>query len=63
MHGKHGLLAPPHDDQALAEVLVQLASDDADRAKMAAAARVRAKDFDIRRAVTEQQRWYRSLTG
>ena len=63
IHGQHGLLVPPHDDQALAEVLVQLASDDAGRVKMAEAARVRAKDFDIRRAVTEQQRVYAELAG
>lgn len=59
--GQQGLIVPAHDADALADALVTLAGDDETRTRMGAAARTRSKDYDIRRAVTEQQRVYASL--
>jgi phosphatidylinositol alpha-mannosyltransferase len=43
--GRHGVLVPPGDASALGEALLELASDPARRAHMAAAARERAERF------------------
>ena len=59
--GEHGLLAPPADAKALANAIVQMVRDGPGRARMAAAAKIRSDDYDIRRAVTEQQRVYAEL--
>ncbi|MBB1501275.1 glycosyltransferase [Propioniciclava sp. MC1683] len=56
--GEEGLLVPPGDDAALADALVEVARDDALRARMAAVAKERASDYDIRTAVTQQERVY-----
>lgn len=60
--GEHGFIVPPHDDRALADALVRIASEDETRGRMAVAATLRSADYDIRRAVGEQQRVYGELT-
>lgn len=59
---REGLLVPAGDSQGLARALVQLASDDESRARMARSARLRSGDYDIRRAMSEQEREYESMT-
>ena len=61
--GEHGLLVPPGSPEALAAALVTVSRDDSLRARMGAAARARSGDYDIRRAVREQQRTYLDLVG
>jgi glycosyltransferase involved in cell wall biosynthesis len=57
----HGLLVAPGNSAALADALVTLARDPALRTRMGLAAADRAADYDIRRAVEEQQRTYAAL--
>ena len=61
--GREGLLVPPADAAALADALVKVARDDNLRRGMAAAARDRATDYDVRTAVTEQERVYAELAA
>lgn len=60
--GVHGLLVPPGDPEALAEALTTLSGDAGRRGRMGAAARERATAYDIRHAVTEQERMYAVLS-
>lgn len=52
-HGRTGLLVPPQDPRATAAAMVRLGSDPALRRRMAAAARIRARQFTAARAVAE----------
>jgi glycosyltransferase involved in cell wall biosynthesis len=61
--GQQGVLVPPRDPDALAEGLLRLLGDDALRARMGAAARERAFDFDIRKAVRRMEQVYAELLG
>ena len=61
--GAQGLLVPPRDPAALAAGLLRLLGDPALRAKMGAAARARALDFDIRTAVRRMEEVYAGLLG
>ena len=59
--GQEGLLVPAQDPAALADAIVTLAQNDTLRRQMAAASLERSADFDIRRAVAEQERAYGEL--
>jgi glycosyltransferase involved in cell wall biosynthesis len=59
--GANGLLVPPRDPAALADGLLRLLGDPELRARMGAAARSRALDFDIRKAVGRMERVYADL--
>jgi glycosyltransferase involved in cell wall biosynthesis len=59
--GAQGLLVPPRDPAALADGLLRLLGDPGLRARMGAAGRTRAADFDIRRAVRRMERVYTDL--
>lgn len=61
--GVEGRVVPPGDPTRLAEALVEVARDDRIRSAMAEAARRRSSDYDIRRAVREQERVYSALLG
>jgi glycosyltransferase involved in cell wall biosynthesis len=56
-----GILVPPGDPEALAAALVTVLADADLRARLGAAARRRAADFDIRRAVRRHEEVYRRL--
>ena len=60
---REGLLVPPGDAVALADALVRVARDESLRARMAAAAKERAGDYDIRTAVTAQEQVYERLSS
>jgi glycosyltransferase involved in cell wall biosynthesis len=59
--GAQGLLVPPRDPAALADGLLRLLGDPGLRARMGAAARRRAADFDIRKAVRRMEQVYADL--
>jgi glycosyltransferase involved in cell wall biosynthesis len=59
--GANRLLVPPRDPAALADGLLRLLGDPELRARMGAAARSRALDFDIRKAVGRMERVYADL--
>jgi glycosyltransferase involved in cell wall biosynthesis len=59
--GAQGLLVPPRDPDALAGGLLRLLGDPALRARMGEAARARALDFDIRKAVRRVEQVYADL--
>jgi glycosyltransferase involved in cell wall biosynthesis len=59
--GDQGLLVPPRDPDALAGGLLRLLGDRGLRDRMGAAARVRAADFDIRKAVRRMEQVYAGL--
>jgi glycosyltransferase involved in cell wall biosynthesis len=59
--GAHGLLVPPRDPAALARGLLRLLADPGLRTRMGAAARARALDFDIRKAVHRMEQVYAEL--
>jgi glycosyltransferase involved in cell wall biosynthesis len=59
--GVQGLLVPPRDPAALADGLLRLLGDPELRARMGAAGRARALDFDIRRAVRRMEQVYTDL--
>jgi glycosyltransferase involved in cell wall biosynthesis len=59
--GISGLVVPPRSPESLAEAYVRLARDDELRASLAAAAAVRAEDFDIARTERIAEARYRSL--
>jgi glycosyltransferase involved in cell wall biosynthesis len=61
--GSQGVLVPPRDPDALAGGLVRLLADPGLRARMGAAARERALDFDIRKAVRRMEQVYSGLLG
>lgn len=59
-----GLLAPPGDEEALADHVVGLLTDDARRAGMAARARARARsEFTVQRMVSLVEETYSELLG
>jgi glycosyltransferase involved in cell wall biosynthesis len=59
--GVQGLLVPPRDPAALADGLLRLLGDAELRAKMGAAARARAFEFDIRKAIRRMEQVYAAL--
>jgi glycosyltransferase involved in cell wall biosynthesis len=59
--GAQGLLVPPRDPAALADGLLRLLGDPGLRDRMGAAARARAADFDIRKAVRRMEQVYAGL--
>ena len=59
--GDDGLLVPPRDPVALADGLVRLLHNPDLRARIGAAARARASDFDIRTAVARMEQVYADL--
>jgi glycosyltransferase involved in cell wall biosynthesis len=61
--GAQGLLVPPRDPAALAAALLRLLGDPGLRASMGAAARSRALEFDIRKAVRRMEQVYADLLG
>ncbi|WP_404381877.1 glycosyltransferase [Knoellia locipacati] len=61
--GVQGLLVPPGDAEALAAALTTVAGDAELRRRMGQAARERSTAYDIRHAVTEQERLYAVLAG
>ncbi|MFQ6131117.1 MAG: glycosyltransferase family 4 protein [Armatimonadota bacterium] len=60
-HGQTGLLVPPRNPRALAEALLRLATDHDLRARMSAAAPLRAAGFDIADKVLEVEAAYHRL--
>jgi glycosyltransferase involved in cell wall biosynthesis len=60
-HGRHALVVPPKDPGALSEGIVTLLTDAGLRGRIGAAARERAADFDIRRAVRRMEQVYEEL--
>jgi glycosyltransferase involved in cell wall biosynthesis len=61
-HGVEGLLVPPGDAAALADAIGTLLADRALRERMGRAARARAAEFDIRRAVERMEEVYAALS-
>jgi glycosyltransferase involved in cell wall biosynthesis len=59
--GWEGLLIPPKDPAELAAAIVALLSDEELRRRMGDAAKIRAADFDIRRAVARMQDVYQAV--
>lgn len=59
--GVQGLLVRPGDAEALATALVKVAASDEIRSQMSAAARARAHEYDIHRAVAVQEEAYARL--
>ncbi len=59
--GLNGLLVPPRDPEALAAAILRLLRDDILRARLGEAAKVRARDFDIRTAVGRMEAVYEEL--
>ena len=59
--GAQGVLVPPRDPEALADGLLRVLGDPQLRAGMAAAARARAAEFDIRNAVRRMEQVYAEL--
>lgn len=59
--GEHGLVVPPGDPRALAQGLVRLLGDRTLRERLGEAARRRAMEFDIRRAVSRMEDVYEDL--
>jgi glycosyltransferase involved in cell wall biosynthesis len=59
--GRHGLLVPPRDPRALGAALVELLRDPERRRRLGGAARARAAEFDIRRAVRRTEEVYGEL--
>jgi colanic acid biosynthesis glycosyl transferase WcaI len=57
-HGRHGLLVPPEDGQALAGAMTQLLGDREQAARMAAAAQRRAQQRYSRQAMVKRFEQY-----
>jgi glycosyltransferase involved in cell wall biosynthesis len=61
-HGRHGLIVPPGSPDELREAIMELAADEALRARLGAAARNRALgDFSMSRMVDRYEALYRDL--
>jgi glycosyltransferase involved in cell wall biosynthesis len=60
-HGRHGCVVPVADAASLAEAILGLLEDGACRQRLSVAARRRAGDFDIRRAVRRLEAVYEDL--
>ncbi len=61
VHGETGLLIPPHDPNAIAAALINLCTDDALRARIAAAGRASVGRFDWPRIVARYAELYDGL--
>ncbi len=61
--GRHGLLTPPENAPAMARAMIILAQDGDLRARFAAAARVRVREFTVDHMVERTEAVYRSLEG
>jgi glycosyltransferase involved in cell wall biosynthesis len=59
--GKEGIVVPPNDPDALAQGLLRLIDDEELRYSLGERARVRAGDFDIRKAVSRMEAVYEQL--
>ena len=62
-HGAEGLLVPPKDEQELALSLVNILADDQERHRMAAAGRVKARDYSWDRVSSRVLSYYERLLG
>ena len=62
-HGKQAFLVDPGNPSALADAIVTLLQDANLRAKFGEAGRIRAADFDIRKAVRRHEEVYAELLG
>jgi glycosyltransferase involved in cell wall biosynthesis len=62
-HNKHGFVVPAGDERALADGIVTLLRDKELRHRFGQAARERAADFDIRKAVRRMEEVYGELLG
>lgn len=62
-HGKQGLVVNAGDSEALADAIVILLEDADLRRKLGEAARIRAAEFDIRKAVHRHEQVYAELLG
>jgi glycosyltransferase involved in cell wall biosynthesis len=60
-HGKQGLVIDPGNPTALADAIVTLLHDENQRRKLGEAGRLRAADFDIRKAVRRHEKVYAEL--
>jgi glycosyltransferase involved in cell wall biosynthesis len=60
-HERDGLLVPPADPSALSEAVVRLLTQPDLRSRLSGAARLRAADFDIRKAVHRMEEVYEGL--
>jgi glycosyltransferase involved in cell wall biosynthesis len=60
-NGKQGLVVPPGDPEALANAIVTLLQDENLRRTLGEAGRLRASDFDIRKAVRRHEEIYMEL--
>jgi glycosyltransferase involved in cell wall biosynthesis len=60
-HGKQGLVIDPGNPTALADAIVMLLHDENQRRKLGEAGRLRAADFDIRKAVRRHEKVYAEL--
>ena len=61
--GEHALLVPPGDAAALVSAVNRLLADPAMAARLAAAARIRAQDYDIERTTRDLEAGYARLLG
>lgn len=61
--GTNGMLVPPAQPKAMADAITTLLGDDALRARLGDAARLRALQFDIRDAVRRTEQVYEELLG
>lgn len=62
-HEKQALLVDPGDPKGLSDAIISLLRDSDLRRRLGEAARLRAKDFDIRKAVRRLEEVYRELLG
>jgi glycosyltransferase involved in cell wall biosynthesis len=60
-HDREGVLVPPGDPKALADAILALLADPSLRQRLGEAARKRATDFDIRKAVRRMESVYEEL--
>jgi glycosyltransferase involved in cell wall biosynthesis len=61
--GKQGLVVDPGNSQTLADAIITLLQDAALRKRFGAAGRLRAADFDVRKAVRRHEQIYAELLG
>ena len=60
--GREGFVVPPGEPVELAKRIIEILSDDVQRASFGAAAQARAADFDIRKAVATMESVYEEVT-
>ncbi len=61
IHGRDGLLVPPKNEQALAEVILMLANDQQLRRKLGTTALTTVKQFDIQNTVHKNMQLYQEI--